>query len=181
MERVLSAIIEPHGKRPERLSLDNLFESPSIHLSNVTLMPGERQRPNRPSGCERMGSEKRIRFYTELLRLCLCSACCRIRGTKGLALAARPCEFVSAHRKMIDRMPEAHTKEEKSEFDSALETVEQLPLEAQDELLRVLQRRLSESRRAALAQDIQAAREAYRRGETHSGSVADLMNELTGA
>lgn len=82
---------------------------------------------------------------------------------------------------MIDRMPEAHTKEEKSEFDSALETVEQLPLEAQDELLRVLQRRLSESRRAALAQDIQAAREAYRRGETHSGSVADLMNELTGA
>ncbi|MDA1275814.1 MAG: hypothetical protein O2960_17490 [Verrucomicrobia bacterium] len=78
-------------------------------------------------------------------------------------------------------MPEAEITTGRSEFDIALETVEQLSLDARDELLRVLRRRLSDHRRAVLAQEIEAARAALRRGETRSGSAADLMQELKGA
>ncbi len=44
--------------------------------------------------------------------------------------------------------------------------------------MEVVYRRLLERRRAELAEDIAAAREAYRRGDVRRGTVDDLMAEL---
>ena len=45
-------------------------------------------------------------------------------------------------------------------------------------LVEVVRRRLIERRRAELAEDIAAAREAYRHGDVRCGTVDDLMVEL---
>ena len=60
----------------------------------------------------------------------------------------------------------------------ALETVDRLTLEEQEILLEVVYRRFIERRRASLAKEMAAAREAYQRGEVRRGTVEDLMAEL---
>ena len=66
-----------------------------------------------------------------------------------------------------------------STFQVALETVEALTPEDQEMLVEIVRRRLIERRRTELAEDIAAAREAYRHGDVRRGTVDDLMVELT--
>jgi hypothetical protein len=65
-------------------------------------------------------------------------------------------------------------------FQQALELVEALPENQQQNLIRVLQQRNVESRREALAASLQEARQEYASGEFTRGSVDDLMAELDG-
>ena len=65
-----------------------------------------------------------------------------------------------------------------STFQVALETVEELTPGDQEMLVEIVRRRLIERRRAELAEDIAAAREAYRHGDVRRGTVDDLMAEL---
>jgi len=57
--------------------------------------------------------------------------------------------------------------------------VETLSPDDQALLVAIIHQRLIQNRRAELAVEIAEAREAYKRGETRSGTVADLMRELT--
>ena len=63
-------------------------------------------------------------------------------------------------------------------FQGALETVESLPPEQQEDLLDVLRRRLIDSRREAMAQIIKDARTDYAGGNVKRGTVADLLKDL---
>ena len=65
-------------------------------------------------------------------------------------------------------------------FQEALEMVESLPEEQQEDLVAIVQRRRIESRREALAESIRQAREEFARGEFRRGSADDLLRELTG-
>lgn len=65
-------------------------------------------------------------------------------------------------------------------FQEALEIVESLPQQQQEELIDIIRRRHLERRREQLAQDIKEARAEYARGEVSRGSVDDLMKELDG-
>jgi hypothetical protein len=61
----------------------------------------------------------------------------------------------------------------------ALEVVESLPLEQQEELIQLLQHRHSEDAREQLVEDVKAAQAAYARGEVHRGTAEDLIRELS--
>ena len=65
-----------------------------------------------------------------------------------------------------------------SVFQVALETVEKLTPEDQEMLVEIVRCRLIEQRRAELAEDIAAAREAYRHADVRRGTVDNLMAEL---
>ncbi|MEK6320779.1 MAG: hypothetical protein AABN33_03755 [Acidobacteriota bacterium] len=65
-------------------------------------------------------------------------------------------------------------------FQEALDIVESLPQQQQEELIDIIRRRHLERRREQLAQDIKEARAEYARGEVSRGSVDDLMKELDG-
>jgi hypothetical protein len=64
-------------------------------------------------------------------------------------------------------------------FQKALEMIESLPEEQRESLIDIVRRRLIEERRDRLAQSIKEAKEEYKRGEIKSGSVNDLMDELS--
>ena len=66
-------------------------------------------------------------------------------------------------------------------FQEALETVEALPLYQQEDLIDIMRRRLAERKRMELADQIRMARVEYARGEIRSGTVADLLNEVSDA
>ncbi len=63
-------------------------------------------------------------------------------------------------------------------FQEALEKVESLPEDQQEDLVHILQRRRTERRREVLAERIKEARAEYARGEVTRGTVDDLMEEL---
>ncbi|MCU0566456.1 MAG: hypothetical protein MUF49_07650 [Oculatellaceae cyanobacterium Prado106] len=65
-----------------------------------------------------------------------------------------------------------------SEFQKALETVEALPLEAQEILIDIIHKRLSQQRRAKLVQEVHEAEQDYAEGQVRRGTVADLMSEI---
>ena len=65
-----------------------------------------------------------------------------------------------------------------STFQVALEAVEKLAPRDQEMLVEIMRHRLTEQRRADLAEDIAAAREAYQRGDVRRGTVDELMAEL---
>lgn len=65
-------------------------------------------------------------------------------------------------------------------FQEALDVVESLPEEQQENLIDIIRRRLIEHRREELAEHIKEARAEYRRGEVRRGTVDDLMEELEG-
>lgn len=63
-------------------------------------------------------------------------------------------------------------------FQEALEIVESLPQDQQENLINIIRRRLIEHRREALAEQIKEAREEYKRGEVRRGTVDDLLREI---
>jgi len=63
-------------------------------------------------------------------------------------------------------------------FQEVIEVIETLPPEDQVLLIEIIRRRLIQDRRSELATEITEAREAYRQGDVHRGSVADLMEEI---
>ncbi len=63
-------------------------------------------------------------------------------------------------------------------FQEALEMIESLPEDQQEDLMNIIQRRLIERRREVLAESIKEARAEYNRGEVTRGTVDDLMKEL---
>ena len=65
-----------------------------------------------------------------------------------------------------------------SRLQQALDVVEELPPEDQEMLLEIAYHRFIGRRRAGLAEDVAAAREAYRRGDVRRGTAEDLMAEL---
>jgi len=60
----------------------------------------------------------------------------------------------------------------------ALEVVEQLPLEDQETLVELIQRRLVEQRRAEIAHNATVTLQAVREGKAQYGSVEDLKRDL---
>ncbi len=64
-------------------------------------------------------------------------------------------------------------------FQDALDTVETLPDEQQENLIEIVQRRLIDRRRQTLAKNITKARREYAQGELKKGTVDDLMKELS--
>jgi hypothetical protein len=65
-----------------------------------------------------------------------------------------------------------------SQFQQAIEAVEQLPPNDQALLIEIIRQRLIEQRRAELAVEVAEARADYQQGKARRGSVADLMKEL---
>jgi len=62
-------------------------------------------------------------------------------------------------------------------FQGALEAVESLPPEQQEDLLDVLRRRFIDSRREAIAQTIKESRADYASGKVKRGSVDELTHD----
>ncbi len=65
-----------------------------------------------------------------------------------------------------------------SEFQKVLETVEALPLEEQEILIDIIEKRISQKKRAKLVQEVREAQQDYAEGRVQRGSVADLIAEL---
>ena len=64
-------------------------------------------------------------------------------------------------------------------FQEALDIVESLPEHQQESLARIVLLRNLERRRDLLVENIKEARAEFARGECTSGTVEDLMKELT--
>jgi ribosomal protein S4 len=63
-------------------------------------------------------------------------------------------------------------------FDELLDTIDRLPLEQQETLLNVLQKRLIELRRQEIAQNAKEARQLYFTGKLPTGNVDDLLADI---
>ena len=64
-------------------------------------------------------------------------------------------------------------------FQEALEVVESLPHAQQENLVEIILHRLTEYKRGVIAHNIKASREEHVRGDTRSGTLSDLMEEIT--
>ncbi len=69
-------------------------------------------------------------------------------------------------------------KKASSTFQEVIESVEALPPEDQILVIEIIRQRLIQRRRVELAEEIAEARNAYRRGDVHRGTVTDLIKEL---
>ena len=65
-----------------------------------------------------------------------------------------------------------------SAFQQAIESVESLPLEAQEILLDILQKRLQERRRTKLYQEVSAIKQEFAEGNVKFGSVDQFLAQL---
>jgi hypothetical protein len=63
-------------------------------------------------------------------------------------------------------------------FEQALEMIEQLPAEDQENLIEIVQRRLIEQRRAEIARNASATLQALREGRARYGTVDVLRRDL---
>jgi len=63
-------------------------------------------------------------------------------------------------------------------FTKILEAADRLQLEDQEDLIRILQNRLRDRRRAELIQDVQDAQQEFSLGECKPVTPAQLMEEL---
>ncbi len=63
-------------------------------------------------------------------------------------------------------------------FEEALEVVEQLPDEAQQELIDVIKHRVSERRREEIQRHAEETLQALKEGRARYGTVVDLMREV---
>jgi hypothetical protein len=63
-------------------------------------------------------------------------------------------------------------------FQQALEMVEELPDEQQQDLVEIVRSRQRERRREALAASVEQARRELARGEVQRGTVDDLLAEI---
>ena len=63
-------------------------------------------------------------------------------------------------------------------FQDVLEAVDGLPVEQQEDILRIMQKRVVEKKRQELALAVKEAKADYGRGKVRKGTVADLMKDL---
>jgi hypothetical protein len=63
-------------------------------------------------------------------------------------------------------------------FQDLIEAVESMPLDDQSMLVELINKRIIEKRRAALVDEVQEARSAFKRGEVKRGTLEDLMKDL---
>jgi len=63
-------------------------------------------------------------------------------------------------------------------FQEALDIVESLPEQQQDDLIEIIKRRRIDFKRELLAKNIKEAREEYAKGEVRQGDASDLMKEI---
>lgn len=66
----------------------------------------------------------------------------------------------------------------KSQFQQIIESVESLPLEDQEFLLDLLNKRLEETRRKERSEEIEEIRKEFSQGNFQVGSVKDFLAEL---
>jgi hypothetical protein len=64
-------------------------------------------------------------------------------------------------------------------FQEAIDILESLPEYQQEDIINILQRRMIERRRESLVKNIRKAKEEYSRGEVKTGSVDDLMADIS--
>ncbi len=64
-------------------------------------------------------------------------------------------------------------------FQQAIDIVESLPQNQQEDLIIVLQRRMIEQKRESLVKSVREARAEYKKGKVKKGSVDDLLKELS--
>jgi len=63
-------------------------------------------------------------------------------------------------------------------FDEVLEAIDNLPPEDQENLIAIVERRRIAQRRAALANDVEKARQEYQKGKCPPQTPANLMKEI---
>jgi hypothetical protein len=63
-------------------------------------------------------------------------------------------------------------------FQDVLDVMDGLPVQQQEDVLRIMQKRVVEKKRRELAIAVKEARVDYGRGEVRKGTVADLMKDL---
>jgi hypothetical protein len=63
-------------------------------------------------------------------------------------------------------------------FDELLDTIDQLPIDQQETLVEVIQRRLIDLRRQEIAKHAAEARQLYLTGKLPHGTVEDLMADM---
>ena len=63
-------------------------------------------------------------------------------------------------------------------FQRALDVIEQLPSSDQQVLIEIIRQRLVEKRRAEIAENAEATRQAFREGRANYGSIEDLRRDL---
>jgi hypothetical protein len=63
-------------------------------------------------------------------------------------------------------------------FGEVLETIEQLPLEDQAELIDIVRRRIIEQRRSDLVRDVQEAQKEFKAGKARPVTPDELMAEI---
>jgi hypothetical protein len=63
-------------------------------------------------------------------------------------------------------------------FQDLIDAVESLPLDDQSMLVELINKRITETRRAELVAEVQDARRAFKNGEVKRGTVEDLMKDL---
>ena len=63
-------------------------------------------------------------------------------------------------------------------FDEVLDAADALPIQQQEDLVRILKSRMIDQKRESLAQSVREARAAYARGDVKKGTVADWMKDL---
>ena len=66
-----------------------------------------------------------------------------------------------------------------SDFQQAIDAVEQLSADEQAMLIEIVRRHLIDERRTEIAADISSSRTAFERGDVSRGTVEDLMKELS--
>ena len=67
-----------------------------------------------------------------------------------------------------------------SSFAQTLDAIESLPVDEQEDVLEVLQRRLAERRRAELVATVTQARKEFDAGKCKPASVAAIMRRVKG-
>jgi hypothetical protein len=63
-------------------------------------------------------------------------------------------------------------------FQDLIDAVESLPLDDQPMLVELINKRITETRRAELVAEVQDVRRAFKNGEVKRGTVEDLMKDL---
>jgi predicted AAA+ superfamily ATPase len=70
--------------------------------------------------------------------------------------------------------------DQETPFQKALEAVESLPIDAREEIVEILKRRLAEDRREEIAANAREAVKAVREKRAKHGTIEDLKNDLIG-
>ena len=63
-------------------------------------------------------------------------------------------------------------------FDEVLDAADALPIQQQEDLVRILKSRMIDQKRESLAQSVREARAEYAHGDVKKGTVADWMKDL---